>query len=600
MVLELPPAVGAEILQRYKDILRVGLLTWGDENVSWDTTVPESQQLALSINFILADLLMVLQQKVGVMCSIETTGSVAMDQLASYSAEVVPSFEGPSLKVRISWGAKDNLVHRTPGSGKRQVKGTVSRLETRFAVPPAADFLPTYTCEMALKSNKSERFQIRSSSPLQMGDEALDKVMRCFAAGAAEEAALARKDVSSHTPGATAATGVRVRSSAPRKPSDKAMAAPESIDSTSRSSSPSSTLKGIAVSKGAQAAAARRQQSSDAGPRTKRKPASKAAATLQPKAAAPMSAEIVGTGAVIPEAVVDGGAVDATPATLGQEVLVPKSGAAVVGPGPRPKRKPAAKAAAKLLPQAAAPVSAEIVGTEAVIPEAVVDDGAVDETRATLGQEVLVLKSGEVVAGPGALKTNDGAVGAVVTQGTSNELRCDGQLKLEVAAPLLWAPGEIEVWEAQNPLPGGGGGKPTSSTSMVTLEALSTALLDMLSADARLTRWFRLTEMVTLRSRLHELLHSAMGASSSAVQFPPAVTERDKVPRSDGLASCSLVAPAASLLATALGDAIVSTLRRSVPLGEDPLLEAFAACLDGRPLEASIDAACSAVAAMLA
>lgn len=182
MVTALPQSVAAEILHHYADVLRRGSLRVNGVLVSWDASlqrlpeerldgfssalskamraVPEVGQLAdesfcggaaywickaLSINYAMSEVLHMVKRKVGRACSIESWSGQGAQNKAEYSIEIR---SGPSLLVGISWCCSGNLVACDPLTAEKEVKGTISRIETEFSLPPPCGFTPAYHVEM--------------------------------------------------------------------------------------------------------------------------------------------------------------------------------------------------------------------------------------------------------------------------------------------------------------------------------------------------------------------------------------------------------------------------------------------------------------------
>lgn len=161
----LPPAVAAEILRRYADVLRVGRIRMNGSIVRWQTDSSTENQLhhfcdsffsrltellpdmaasnpdilrfaaywyckSVSINYALVEVLLLLKQKVGVLCTIETRGEHG--GLVEYLVDVQPG----NLRASLIWNKGDNIVYRNPVTAETRVKGTLSCLMTEFDLPP--------------------------------------------------------------------------------------------------------------------------------------------------------------------------------------------------------------------------------------------------------------------------------------------------------------------------------------------------------------------------------------------------------------------------------------------------------------------------------
>jgi hypothetical protein len=181
---QLSQPVASEIIKEYADVLRLGSLRLNRDLITWDVSaqctpsmrlahfrlvldealedVPEMQDLpeqvrsegivywickALSINYGLAEVLRLIASKVGVDCSIESYSEGGSSQPVEYTVRVEP---GPSLRVGVSWGGRGNLVSYDRRTAEKRVQGTLSRVETKFYLPPKPGFLPEYHIEMEL------------------------------------------------------------------------------------------------------------------------------------------------------------------------------------------------------------------------------------------------------------------------------------------------------------------------------------------------------------------------------------------------------------------------------------------------------------------
>jgi len=177
-------ALASEVLRCYADVLRVGRVTVNGTKLAWKTSTSNDDQLvnfsavftealrgvvddsllrqvthwfckSVSINYGLSEILALLQRRLGepagARCSVLTrgpTGAVAVD----YSVDVVPA---QTMRVRVAWKEKDNIVCCSPESAKRVVCGTLSYIETEFPLPPGRDFRPTYCVQMQLKGSRA-------------------------------------------------------------------------------------------------------------------------------------------------------------------------------------------------------------------------------------------------------------------------------------------------------------------------------------------------------------------------------------------------------------------------------------------------------------
>jgi len=204
MTISLPQPFAAEILQSYADVLRLGTLRVNGALISWDASsgrlpeerledfgvalgkalraTPELGQLvdevlvegaaywlckALSINYALGEVLQLVKRRVGTVCSIESWNGRGSSHPAEYNIELEP---GPKLRVGISWGGKGNLVSCDPSTAQKQVKGTISRVETEFSLPPECGFAPEYHVEMELCKGAQTSHFFGCGAPLEHTD----------------------------------------------------------------------------------------------------------------------------------------------------------------------------------------------------------------------------------------------------------------------------------------------------------------------------------------------------------------------------------------------------------------------------------------------
>lgn len=183
----LPAPLAEDVLRRYADVLRVGNLEVNGEVIKWHTETSSDKQLenfctalygrlrqlpeldpasddtlrqaaywvckAVSINYALIEVLYLVKRKVGVMCSIETRDDVG--GLVSYSIEAKTT---ASMRIRLNWRGKNNIVHHDPQTAVKTVKGTLSCVETEFALPPSRWFVPSYHLEMKLRQSTASKF----------------------------------------------------------------------------------------------------------------------------------------------------------------------------------------------------------------------------------------------------------------------------------------------------------------------------------------------------------------------------------------------------------------------------------------------------------
>jgi len=211
----LPPLIAEEVLRRYADVLRVGRLRVNGDPVQWNTDtstelqlgffsaaffaklrrLPEVQGLsdavlrlasywfckAVSINYALIEVLLLVKQKVGALCTIETReegGGGLVDYHVRVSQHKPPVAEAPAdarlamvgeaagppvvqsthlMQITLTWRGKDNLVYRDPNTAEKKVKGTLSRLETEFSLPPEHGLTPEYQLQMKLRRTLAAR-----------------------------------------------------------------------------------------------------------------------------------------------------------------------------------------------------------------------------------------------------------------------------------------------------------------------------------------------------------------------------------------------------------------------------------------------------------
>uniref|UniRef100_A0A7S0FDY5 Uncharacterized protein n=1 Tax=Pyrodinium bahamense TaxID=73915 RepID=A0A7S0FDY5_9DINO len=195
----LPAPIVQDILKQYADVLRVGRLLVNGSPVTWDTAASTAAQLqgfcvslhsalrrlpeatglgdavlqraaywlckALSINYALAEVLHLLSRRVGALCCIESCEEGRAGRV-DYCAQLsrvhhlggtVPGY-GHTLGVSLDWKSRDNIVCRDPATAERTVKGTLSRLETEFPLPPACGFTPKYTLQLQLRRSLASQF----------------------------------------------------------------------------------------------------------------------------------------------------------------------------------------------------------------------------------------------------------------------------------------------------------------------------------------------------------------------------------------------------------------------------------------------------------
>lgn len=182
---DLPPALAKEIVRDYADILRVGRLQVNGEKITWQIggsmeeqlqrfsfalfaamrRAPESSMLrepmmqnsvywlcrSFSINYILVEVLHTIRQRVGVLCTIEGSQDV---EAAEFSLDILP---GPTFRTGVTWSQPDNIVYRDPKTAERRVKGTLSKLDAEFPVPPDLGFAPMYSMHLEFKRSMASQ-----------------------------------------------------------------------------------------------------------------------------------------------------------------------------------------------------------------------------------------------------------------------------------------------------------------------------------------------------------------------------------------------------------------------------------------------------------
>lgn len=169
-----------EILCQYADVLRVGSMVVNNHIIRWETNTSTKGQLqsfsvaffnhlrhlpelcrasdevlrqstywvckAVSINYALAEVLMLVSRKAGCMCTIETEDTSG--GLVTYAIEVLTD---QMVHMRLCWHRKNNIVYHDPRTGSKKVKGTLSSVETVFPLPPVQSFTPVYRLHMNFK-----------------------------------------------------------------------------------------------------------------------------------------------------------------------------------------------------------------------------------------------------------------------------------------------------------------------------------------------------------------------------------------------------------------------------------------------------------------
>mmetsp|Transcript_51587 Transcript_51587/g.120765 ORF Transcript_51587/g.120765 Transcript_51587/m.120765 type:complete len:498 (-) Transcript_51587:47-1540(-) len=193
--MSLPPDVAECLLRRYADVLRVGTLRVGDETLTWSTDGPNEKQLenfyvtflhklqatfpvlhaqspevlrlapfwfckAVSINYALIEVLLMIKERVGVMCTIETRDGCGGKALVEYGVDF-SQCNGNMMQVSMQWNQGDNLIYRDPETAEKRIKGALSRLVTDFPLPPEEGFKPAYALQLRLKRSLASKFAMR-------------------------------------------------------------------------------------------------------------------------------------------------------------------------------------------------------------------------------------------------------------------------------------------------------------------------------------------------------------------------------------------------------------------------------------------------------
>jgi len=186
---QLPPAVAQDLLRRYADLLRVGRISLNGQEVTWGTQTSTACQLenfcqslsialtqaapelskkdpgavrfapywlckAVSINYALIEVVLMVQRRVGVLCTIETREDHGSG-LVRYDVEIR---DGNMFCVNLNWSKANNIVYCDPMTAKRKIKGTLTNLETWFRIPPEDGFLPAYSFQLRLRKSLSRKF----------------------------------------------------------------------------------------------------------------------------------------------------------------------------------------------------------------------------------------------------------------------------------------------------------------------------------------------------------------------------------------------------------------------------------------------------------
>jgi len=189
----LPPHLEKEVLQRYGDILRVGALRVNGELIKWDTDTCSEKQLAsfcvnlgarlervlpemagkpelrrvaywlcksLSINYVLIEVLLMVRQRTGVFCTVETREEHG-SALVEYGLEVLRGEFGTKLRAGLQWRTQDNIVYRDPATAEKKIKGTLSLLSTEFGLPPDPQCIPQYRLDISLRRSHAAQLVSR-------------------------------------------------------------------------------------------------------------------------------------------------------------------------------------------------------------------------------------------------------------------------------------------------------------------------------------------------------------------------------------------------------------------------------------------------------
>lgn len=161
----LPRHIADDVILRYADILRVGRLRFNGELLAWSTDGTTQRQLqafvevllpqlehlpevvaealdgdelgevllcickAVSINYVLFDVLNLLRNKTGKVCSIDSRTRNG-GNAAEYFVDARP---GLRFDAGIAWSTRNNVVACVPGSSSTQKVGTLSRVQTGFS-----------------------------------------------------------------------------------------------------------------------------------------------------------------------------------------------------------------------------------------------------------------------------------------------------------------------------------------------------------------------------------------------------------------------------------------------------------------------------------
>jgi hypothetical protein len=169
-----------DVCRQYADVLRAGKLRANGELVSWNTNTSTELQLvefhaafmakiytmpslisdmgaacsnapywfckAVSFNYVLIEVLKLLQRKTDAVCTIQTRSSFG-GSLVEYSVDFL---QGGVMRVCITFNGQGNVVFHDPANAETQVKGTLSSLKAEIRVPPKPDFSPVYSLGLSL------------------------------------------------------------------------------------------------------------------------------------------------------------------------------------------------------------------------------------------------------------------------------------------------------------------------------------------------------------------------------------------------------------------------------------------------------------------
>lgn len=185
----LPAVLADEILRSYADVLRVGRLTLNGSPLHWNHSAANTTQLAdfsstfvgalgrlpeldgvketdlhqivhlfckaVSINYALSELLMLLQNRLGArlggVVSVRTSGPDG-GALVDYDVRVSSQRR---VQVKVLWRGTGNIICCNPRTAKRSVQGTMRSVETEFPIDLDHQFTPTYRIAMQLKRSRS-------------------------------------------------------------------------------------------------------------------------------------------------------------------------------------------------------------------------------------------------------------------------------------------------------------------------------------------------------------------------------------------------------------------------------------------------------------